>query len=104
MAYRRLLLPLTGTAEGSSFVIVGQEPARAEDRPRTAYLVAASGLGRMLATESARGRPAPHERRRRDLWDPDSALGEPRRQTGVQAGRLPRDERARFDGGRALGG
>ena len=34
-------LPLTGTAEGSSFVIVGQEPARAEDRPRTAYLVAA---------------------------------------------------------------
>ena len=49
-------LPLTGSAEGSTFVVVGREPDRQENRPRMAYIVTAGDYFRAAGIALLRGR------------------------------------------------
>jgi hypothetical protein len=50
-------IPLTGTAEGGGFVIVGREPASREDTPRTAYVVTQGAYFRAAGIALREGRP-----------------------------------------------
>lgn len=49
-------IPLTGSAEWSSFVIVGREPDRPENAPRMAYIVAAGDYFRAAGIALLQGR------------------------------------------------
>ncbi len=49
-------LPLTGTIEGSTFTVVGREPVRLEDAPRTAYAIAAGDFFRAAGIPLLQGR------------------------------------------------
>jgi predicted permease len=49
-------LPLTGAAEGGAFSIIGREPARVEDSPRTEFLITAGDYFKAAGIELASGR------------------------------------------------
>lgn len=50
------VMPLSGTAEGGAFSIVGQEPAKPEDAPRVAYAITEGDYFKALGIRLLRGR------------------------------------------------